>query len=326
MKYLHLLTFVVGLFLTPFSSFAQMGNCDSLQIIDIQLNPFDPDYIMVRSSYNDFDHFISLPTFSLVDEDEFILAMEALNFFGMSLEQIHSLEIIDIDLNEGVAIPAVLELWSMNYDNLECTITDEFLLWPVHECVPLTLTITRLGADIATGNLNWKISDLSGIAQFTDSLLLDSAAQSTSFQICLPKGCGYELEIGISDFDGLAVSYILHYSNSLAIGASDAFETDGNHIHPFNLYSCISTSIEAHQTMDFQIYPNPAEDLLQVHLPAFRHAQFHLTDLHGRLVKTFGATASPFQLDLSDLPVGMYLLTVIPEGGQRFHKRVVVAR
>src|SRR5690554_6524287 len=83
---------------------AQVGNCDSLQILDIQLNPFDPNYIMVRSAYTDFDNFINLPTFTLVDENEFILAMEELNFFGMSLEQIHALEIIDLEVSEGVAV------------------------------------------------------------------------------------------------------------------------------------------------------------------------------------------------------------------------------
>lgn len=300
---------------------AQMGNCDSLQILDIQLNPFDPNYIMVRSAYTDFDNFINLPTFTLVDENEFILAMEELNFFGMSLEQIHALEIIDLEVSEGVAVPATLELWSVNFENLECTVTDDFMLWPVQECVPVMFSVSLMGEDSLSGNMDWKISDAAGNVHIADTFSLDTTAQLTNWEVCLPIDCGYEVQVNTEDFQGLAVSYSLHYRNALAIGVGGWLDEDGSYTHPFNLYNCETTSIEESNDADIQVFPNPANSRILIE-GAGAESRYQLYDLHGKLLQESDAN----EIDVSGLQQGMYIITILTEEGEKVQKRVVVGR
>ncbi len=309
---------------------AQVGNCDSVQVLDIKLNPFNTNQIMVRSAYTDFDNFISYPTFSLVDDNDFILAMETLNFFGMSIEQIHQVDIIDMDIEPGVTIPATLELWSFNYENLECTFEDDYLLWPVQECVPLTLTMNITAEDsVATaGTVSWNITYSSGETTELVIIQLDSAAALINWELCLPEGCDYELELGLSGFEGVAVSYSLHYSSSLAIGPSGWLLEDETVNHSFNLYNCFPTSIEPLQNDELILFPNPAGEFITVQFPgSFDELLIVIRDQNGRMIKSFtrNGSGSGFTFDTSDLTDGIYHISVTAQDGKKFHQRVVVA-
>ena len=311
---------------------AQVGNCDAVQVLDVKLNPFNPDQIMVRSAYTDFDNFISYPTFSLIDDNEFILAMETLNFFGMSIEQIHQLDIVDLQVEPGDVIPATLELWSFDYEFLECTFDDDFLLWPDQECVPLTMTINLTAQDTLSfaGTMNWSISDSSGEVIESAITELDSAATLTNWQLCLPEGCGYEMNVDLTGFAGMAVSYSLHYNSALAIGPAGWLLEDGMVNHPFNLYTCVSTNVENSLNRVVKFFPNPSGDKVSIRFPDSEkgNVMVEVYDQKGRMMKRVSHHRSEeiFLLDVSDLPAEVYHFTIRLQDGNTFHERVVVTR
>lgn len=323
-----LLSLLCSFIVVPLS--AQVGNCDAVQILDVKLNPFNPEQIMVRSAYDDFDNFISYPTFSLVNEDQFILAMETLNFFGMSIEQIHQLDIVDLPIEPGVVIPATLELWSFDYEFLECTFEDDFLLWPDQECVPLTMTINLTAEDTLSfaGTMNWSISNSSGEVIESAITELDSAATLTNWQLCLPEGCDYEMNVELTGFAGMAVSYSLHYNSALAIGPAGWLLEDGMVNHPFNLYTCVPTNIRNAEFKNLKLFPNPSGDTVSIRFPESEtnYGTVEVYDQQGRMIKKVSHHQSEeiFMLDVSDLPAGVYPITIWSKDGKTFHERVVV--
>ena len=61
------------------------------------------------------------------------------------------------------------------------------------------------------------------------------------------------------------------------------------------------------------IYPNPVSDYLTVDLQGGEYQVMKIIDAEGRLISThdlLGADDEPFRLNLSDLPGGLYLMTL----------------
>ena len=62
----------------------------------------------------------------------------------------------------------------------------------------------------------------------------------------------------------------------------------------------------------FRVYPNPATDQVTVHFPLLAEAcEVTLSDMKGRKLRAVTLSGSQNTLSLSDLPKGVYLLTVI---------------
>lgn len=62
---------------------------------------------------------------------------------------------------------------------------------------------------------------------------------------------------------------------------------------------------------EFSVYPNPAKDLLTVEIPNFsKNMQFDLSDALGKVIYSGNARSTHNQIDISELPKGMYFLTL----------------
>jgi hypothetical protein len=60
----------------------------------------------------------------------------------------------------------------------------------------------------------------------------------------------------------------------------------------------------------FEVYPNPANDILWVQVPGEKTMQFELISLTGKLLRVWDVNAgSKHQINLNDLPNGLYLLS-----------------
>ena len=70
------------------------------------------------------------------------------------------------------------------------------------------------------------------------------------------------------------------------------------------------------------MYPNPVSERLTIATAEARTEGFRLLDMHGRVVRQ-GILALPGTLDLSDMPVGTFLLWLANEAQP---VRVVVQR
>ena len=62
----------------------------------------------------------------------------------------------------------------------------------------------------------------------------------------------------------------------------------------------------------FGVYPNPTHGVLTIHHSSFRihHSAFRITNLMGQTVQTGNLTAETQQIDVSNLPQGMYFISV----------------
>lgn len=72
---------------------------------------------------------------------------------------------------------------------------------------------------------------------------------------------------------------------------------------------------------DLSIYPNPVADQLTLNLPQLNYYDIKLTDAQGRFVARFDSNNN--SLDVSNLPNGIYLLTISTEGGNSSRKIIV---
>jgi hypothetical protein len=77
------------------------------------------------------------------------------------------------------------------------------------------------------------------------------------------------------------------------------------------------------------LYPNPASDLLNVHVESVRpYSRYTLSvlDMQGRLLHAMTGSfpSSTYQIDVRDLAAGTYILSLENESGQSEHRRFVV--
>lgn len=322
---------VLVLLLTHAVLYGQVGNCDALTVLDVKLNPFDTEQIMIRSSYTDFDHFITHPGFSLVDEQQYIMAWEEVNFFGMSLEQIHQLDILNMEVPEGVFVPATLELWSFNYDILECSYPGGYVFWPAEECTPLTLTFNLLQTDSAFGSIDIKYFDVAGVILDSLSLNLDSADGLVHYPICLPKGCDYQLSMQANGVHEEGITYSLHYRDFLAVGAQGALSASASAVHDFNVYGCLFTGLEPEREQQFTLYPNPANSTIQLSFvddpTAIEAIEVYSATGNRIYAAEWQNNASThLQIDCADWLPGMYFVSVKFSDGSFTTRKLAVTR
>lgn len=309
---------------------AQFGNCDSLQILNVELNPFQTTEILVRSAYTDFDQFISYPGFLLVDDMQTTLAYETVNFFGMSPQQVHVLDLLGVTITEGTALAADLQLWSFFYEFPECTETGPFILWPEQNCVPLKLSFNALGEIPLTGIINWSVNTEAETEIESGIVSLNPDTLSAELELCLEYGCNYELNVLLEGAEeGNWLSFALHYKDFLSVGAEGLLsaETPG-FSETFNIYSCLTTSTNEVSNLSPVLYPNPAAQSFSLKyanraLPLTVYA----TDLTGRVLNPeVRYSHNEAIIDCSAWAPGIYLITSMDWAGNKSVQRLVVSR
>jgi len=62
--------------------------------------------------------------------------------------------------------------------------------------------------------------------------------------------------------------------------------------------------------VDFQIYPNPAQDFIYIDFPDDQIIKFQLLDNLGRVLKVFDFPQSPLSVDLQDIQNGVYFIKI----------------
>ena len=70
------------------------------------------------------------------------------------------------------------------------------------------------------------------------------------------------------------------------------------------------------------IYPNPAQDFINVEFSSTQNRTLQLLDFHGRTMWNTETEFSHLNIDVSDLPIGMYHLRIV-SGGEIINKRIV---
>jgi hypothetical protein len=89
-----------------------------------------------------------------------------------------------------------------------------------------------------------------------------------------------------------------------------------------------TVGFENNEVLNWQIYPNPANDYLVIHINDLKSAKYHitLTDLTGRKVLALSCNQSHTKIDVSDLAEGMYVVEVSDNHQFVSAKKVVIQR
>jgi len=314
------------------SSSAQVGNCDSLSILDVRLNPFNINEIMVRSAYTDFDNFISYPGFAMVDDDGFILALETVNFFGMSTEQVHVLDIVDLPVAPNVPVETHLELWSFFFEELECVESGEFLLWPLEECTTVKLTFSGFGGGPIEAGYTCEVQNQSGEIVASENITFEGTTAPQSVTFCLEEGCSYQLNISGLLTSTAGVSYALHFENYLATSAQGVIQDSVSDIsHTFDIYQCLVTDVPELTESKLAVWPNPAADwfVIEGDFPGSENINYVIFDAMGRVFRNGNGAvgnSNQLQINCTDWPGGVYFLNIQSSTGKFITQRLVCSR
>ncbi|MEE4257838.1 MAG: FG-GAP-like repeat-containing protein [Bacteroidales bacterium] len=93
-------------------------------------------------------------------------------------------------------------------------------------------------------------------------------------------------------------------------------------------YNCLGLADHGAEEIDFHVYPNPADGMLNVEcwmLDKSQDIDLVIYDLFGRdLIKTSHPGRGVIEISISGIPAGMYILSLQAENGLRVSKRVVI--
>lgn len=99
--------------------------------------------------------------------------------------------------------------------------------------------------------------------------------------------------------------------------ASSGFDLDAVGVIHFS-----TTSVEENIQQQFQIYPNPFNEMLTIQNNSNSTITYQLSDAYGKLLASETALTSNFQLPTSNLNKGVYFLT-ITNNNKRFTKKLI---
>lgn len=171
---------------------ATSAGCDSLAINAISWAPFSDTAIIVMAS-NTSSTLFDYPGFVLLDAQGDTLAVESVNYFGIGQgPQPHTLTVFPGATIPNSSITGTLDLWTLFYTEIGCSIPATFSPCPSGPCSDLIVDIGNFGGAIVIGSFDYTIEDGGGNVVASGTLTLDGNNQFTQDTVCVPPG-QYEL-------------------------------------------------------------------------------------------------------------------------------------
>ena len=165
---------------------------------------------------------------------------------------------------------------------------------------------------------------------------------------------GYWANIGfhstISVIDTFYVGYEVYYNNPVDTFATFIAEDRGttgtntayvfsNSWKQFNEISSLNTAFGfdillcnfvgvnelKNKSFDFKIFPNPANNILNIVSSENQNLNVNIYNLLGKNVYSENSITPISKINISDLPNGMYIISVVSENSQ-ISKRIVISR
>lgn len=121
-----------------------------------------------------------------------------------------------------------------------------------------------------------------------------------------------------------------HFKIVIADNSDYAFDS-GVMLEAFSFRSSVDVPLGMadNSNAGFKIAPNPSNGIIRITDYASsekRNLNISLTDLSGRLVKTFSTNDKSVSLDLSDLPGGYYQLNISSPSGQWHNEKIMLTK
>lgn len=286
--------------------------CDDLVIDFVRWEAFSDTAVIVHV-VNNSNELFDYPGFVLLDMNGDTLAKETVNFFGIGLDNYHTLTI-----QPGAVFPFgtssyVLHLWTHFYEEQACTWQLNVDLCPLPPCDQVAVGLQNFGDALTIGNFDWTILDVDMESVGNGQLTLTDSVQYDWDTLCLPPG-QYRL---------------LLTPLQQSTGGQPYFGVDETQTSGWFRGPNAPLEGEAAAEIDFEFYPactNGANTVQEsIGGEAIQLSQdgrginvrrsdgkpigmVLLYDAQGRMLRTARSNTDRMDLDMSAVPTGVYLL------------------
>jgi len=121
------------------------------------------------------------------------------------------------------------------------------------------------------------------------------------------------------------------YLNSLFMLIEDKFDACFEIVHDFLYNHLVTASDNPDNIIDlnkniFRLFPNPASHQITIHNDAYRGELWHISvlNMYGQTLKSISANSETEQIEISDLPPGMYIIQFTQ--GNQIHCQKIIKR
>ncbi|MEL6592871.1 MAG: T9SS type A sorting domain-containing protein [Bacteroidota bacterium] len=124
----------------------------------------------------------------------------------------------------------------------------------------------------------------------------------------------------------LAEMLSFELSNVFAISADASeldFSTQGDSVVVFQEDTTSTTAIRTDWHQQIKVYPNPAQDRLEIELANLQAQRVQLLDMRGSVLRSSSPNTNRLQWDVRDLARGMYLLQIETKAG-RYQQKILI--
>ena len=263
--------FITALACLISASVVGQSECESVSIVGIHVNPFNPNELRLHSLNESEQEIFSYPGWRVYNEDGVLIAEEQIDLFGIFGNNMHSLEILStIDYNT-TSFLGVVELWTDFYGTLACSFQLEIFPWRVDEvtedpygCIPIQISLYGY-SELAT-SIDIDITDNNSLSIFNETYNWDAESYGGNIGIaCLSQEeCYYfsvtdNQNISNMNFSLEPVIEELSYFPNYLFG-----EVSGQEIilNPYNQGDCTANNITSLNIFNFNQKQEKVVDVL----------------------------------------------------------------
>ncbi|MBX7051704.1 MAG: PKD domain-containing protein [Flavobacteriales bacterium] len=132
----------------------------------------------------------------------------------------------------------------------------------------------------------------------------------TNINVCVPTGC-YQLNLEAANPIAAETITAEIGLNEELINTLQLLPGNVNAEVVFGVNSECAISTQDHEALTFSIYPNPAQHIINVVAASHDQTlQIELYDMTGKLVLDVQSWSNPAQINLENLPVGLYVMRI----------------
>jgi len=290
------------------------STCDSLEIVHVNIDAFVNNQLNITLLNNNTQEIFDYPGFRVYDENDNLIGEEEVFFFGIAGESTHSIafDTMAFPFVEGEEYTLKLELWTNFYDSLECVFDVSSILFPtLQECVPVSITFLEFSSEEVS--YNWQLTDYWGNITQDETLVFAENVGSITRNVCLDQSCFYVNASSALDPD-LSTLYVnVIADESYGFISSPLLDMSNDSTMVFSIWadcSLINSEFEI-QDSKFEIYPNPANDVLLIQSEFFSNFTYQVLDLNGKTILNGTSNA---EIIVSALEPGLYIFELHSEG------------
>ncbi|MBL7981328.1 MAG: T9SS type A sorting domain-containing protein [Flavobacteriales bacterium] len=299
------------------------GSCAGLELVSIKWHALTDTAIMVNVQNNNGTQF-DYPNFILYNATGDTIAKESVNFFGITEESWHRLNLLTGTVAPANLFNGRLELWTGFTTSLACSWDLPIDLCPSTSCSTVHPYIINLGGATASGTFNWGILQGGNVVE-SGTFTINEDQQIDLAEPCLPPG-EYTMICG---GDGGPTVGTLYYG----LGAGNLQETVLQPTNtvipipiPFSLYQPCAALVQVPPVRadgsKISLLQEPG--LITLLILNAEKGHIRILDTQGRTVHTSAFSSERHTIATSAWSKGLYTAVIQSSQGQRTALRVVV--